>query len=391
MERTKKQKAINFIESYLYKIDNNEFSLKKTVEDFQKIKRKFEPFEFLFDYEVARIYHYDLEDFEKGKKFYFEALKGSQNDDEIKGEIYFGIGCLFRDLKEYEESNKYYNLCLDLYSKKKDKHSIQYSESSLRELGSIYEDEGDYSKAIEYYKKAHELSEGTHFSGISLYYLASLYSNELDDEKTALYYAEKAEKLLKEEEYIIGNYHLLAHIHHMLGNYQKAIQICESQIRKYKNTEYVSDFYTMLGKVYCFKKEEEKGIANFNLALKNLKSNDPEYNEAYIFLNSWIAMAEEALQNYKKSLDIISSILEKYKTVEENLISPISIKGRIFKKTGYFYDGYYFLNKGLRNYEKSRFFDKNEYYYIEALELKKEFYNKLPIINRWIEKIKNLM
>ncbi len=390
MELANKEIANGFIESYLAKIDEKEESLKKAVKFFKKEKFNYKPFEYLFDYEIAKISHYHLGDNRTGEKYYFEALKNIPNDDVItKGEIYFCLGNLYKDSLEYSKSNKYFFDCLDIYKNLSDLKPIEYKEICYRRIGANYEDENDYDKAIEFYLKGDKISRKTQYSGISLFLLGSLYSNKLDDEKTALNYAEKAEKLLKEKIYIVGNYRLLGHLHLMLKNYAKAISYCEDALNKYPDQEYVIDFYTILGKIYCNWHKEEKGIQYFNLALASLKNNDPEYEERYVYLNSWMALAEEGRKNLKKALDISTSIIEKYKSSAVDLIFPITTKGRVLQKSGNFLDGYSFLNEGLKNYEKSRFFDKSDSDYIEALDIKNELYKKLPILNKFFERFKN--
>jgi len=64
MDKIKPNKADVFIESYLEKIEENPETLKQAIIDFQEEKRNFEQFGYLFDYEIAKIYHYDFEDFE---------------------------------------------------------------------------------------------------------------------------------------------------------------------------------------------------------------------------------------------------------------------------------------------------------------------------------------
>lgn len=389
MGKIKQNKADIFIESYLEKIEENPESLKQAIIDFQEEKRNFELSGYLFDYEIAKIYHYDFEDFENGKQFYFEALKSLHHDDKTKGEIYFCLGSLFRDLKEYEESNKYYNLCIDLFSKKNDAHSIQYSQSSLRCLGSNYEDAGDYNKAIEFYKKAHQLSKETDFAGLALYYLSALYHYKFSDYDKALEYSLEAEKVLQEELFQIENYQLISDIYLMKNNFEQSDYYANLALKKFPNYENISDVYECLGRTYCLWRKEEEGISFFKQAEQKLVKDRSDYYLRYISIKSWIAMAYEGKGDLAKALSISSDLLERFSFADHDLILPININGRVLQKMNDFLNGYSILNDGLKEYKTSRFFDKNNSDYIDALEIKNEFYKKLPILNKFFEKFKN--
>lgn len=390
MINKKREKANSFIESYFSDTVENETTFRKAILDFQKCKQSFKPYEYLFDYEIAKIFHYHLHDLESGEKYYNEALKSILDDNTIEGEIYFCLGNLYKENKLSITSNENYFKCIDIYEKLSDIKYLEYKEICYRHIAANFEDEEDYDKAIEYYFKADKISKKTKYSGIAQFLLGSLYSNKLDDVDKALEHAEKAMNVLKEDIYIIGNHRLISHIHLKLKNYEQAILYCNKIIEKYPESEFISDFYTILGKVYCNDNNEEKGIQFFNLALKSIRDDEPDFKEKYIHLRSWIALAEEGKNNLEQALKISSSVIEEFEKLDENLIFTISIKGRVLLKLNHYLDGYEFLKRKLWNYETSKYFNENDLDYIEALDLKNEHYKKLPILNRFFEKLKSI-
>jgi hypothetical protein len=100
-------------------------------------------------------------------------------------------------------------------------------------------------------------------------------------------------------------------------------------------------------------------------------------------------MAFEGKRELVKTLSVCSDLMKELSFKSHNLIFPLKIIGRVLQKLGNFLDGYYFLNAGLKEYENSQFFDKNNKDYTSALKTKNEFYDKLPILNKFFERFKN--
>lgn len=384
-----KIKAEAFIKSYFEKIEKNSENLQQAIKDFLKEMKNFDSFEYLFSYEIALIYHYHFNDYENARKFYLDALNTSKNDIKIEGEIYFHLGELLNDMKLYKQSNEYLNLCLQVFSKNSDNDSLYYYNSSLRVIGLNWEDMGDYEKAISFYKKAVENSKETINSGIALHYLSALYHYKLKDEENALIYAKEAEQLITKKYYAISNYQLLSSIYLAQDDFKQAIIALNMILDKFPNFEEISDIYHNLGRVYCIWRKEEEGIKYFQEAYKKLSKDAKDYNINLINIKYWLAMAYEGKGELKTAFDLNNEIFEEYSFSKYNLILTLINQARVLQKKDEILEGYSFLKKGLNKYEKSPFYKKNNEYYIEALDLKNELLNKLPILNRLIEKYKN--
>lgn len=389
MDKQKYSKAETFIESYLEKIDKNKKTLNQAIIDFQKEKNNFEPFGYLFDNEIANIYYYEFDDFEKGKEYFFKALKNCIKDDETKGAIYFYLGNLFTDLKNYTESNQYYKKCINVFAKKTDTDSIFFSEESMINIGQNYQLMGQLDKAKETYLKAHNLYKNTKSSGKALSFISALYHNEFSADNKALELALEAEKLIKSERMQMWNYQLISDIYLAKEDYERAISILKFAIEKFPDHKEISDYYESIGQYYCYWHKEDEGIPFLEEAKNKLDRENSNFDVKYIHIESWIAMAYEGMWNNGKARDICLKLLEDYSFDEHDLIFPLGIAGRVLQKQGNILDGYSVLSKGIKDYEKSRFFNENDDGYIEALETKNELFIKLPIINRLIERLKN--
>ncbi len=381
-----KKKTKEVIENYIKDVPEQQNALLKACEGLLRIKGDYAPFGYLFDFEVGKILHHQLDEDSKSEKYFLAALENiSGNDDEILGEIYYCLGGLYSDLKDFSKSNDFYFKCLNIYESISDPEGVEYQERCYINIGSNYEETGGYEKAKEYYKKADGLSTGT---GLANYYLASLYAFELEEYDKAIKYGLKANKYLKDKINIVSNLRILRHVF----TKKKAFETAESYIKalfKYAPEAItLHEIHEDYGILYCLWRKEKEGIKHFEYALNELNKDDPDYDQRYIYLKTWVAQANAGLRNNDIAESICSDLIEKYDWGEVNLIFPVRVKARILLAKREYQSAYTLLSKNLKIYETSRHFSQDAQDYNMALKIKTEAFKQLPLFNKLLEKSK---
>lgn len=192
------------------------------------------------------------------------------------------IGLCKMELKEFDEAIYYLNLSLDL-SKNIDPDKMSKG-IALNNIGLVYFNKGDYTKAIEYYNRAVKI-EGFSSKNFQVYTFANQY---LTFSKFKLGEIKDFEKKYDE---ILKNYKELN-----LSLVQPKVQLSEfyqSQNQIEKAQEFALDAYNTSVK--------EKAYRDKLLALKQLTNVFPEkatyYSNEYIKLTDSIAAVDKKIQN----------------------------------------------------------------------------------------------
>ena len=205
-----------------------------------------------------------------------------------------------------------------------------YTATSYENLGDIYKNIGEYSKAMEYYKKTllireKSLGKDHLYTAESYDDLAVLYKN-MGEYPKALEYAQKAldirKKVLKEEHADIAeSYNTLAMLYKKLGKYPKALEYAQKTMlidEKVLGKEhlYTATSYSSLGDIYSNMGEYPKALKYYLEAL-SIQEKIVGEEHAYVAesnddlgrLYKKIGNYSKSLEYYKKSLTIRKKVL----------------------------------------------------------------------------------
>jgi len=152
--------------------------------------------------------------------------------------------------------------------------------AALALLGTVYEEDGQISKAVTYYKKAIDLSDKTEFKSLNPYMYESIYrlgSIYIDQKKynDAISVLEKGVKINQMDSDLR---YKLGIAYYMAGKTDEAVTQLEEAVK------YVPSFaeaYYWLGRAYEKKGEKDQAKAAYESAIDN----KPDYKEAEEALN----------------------------------------------------------------------------------------------------------
>lgn len=209
-------------------------------------------------------------------------------DDEVKGPIRMEI--LLKLADEWHKNNNFENAisCLNEAIQIHDEygHGSGYIPGSLRTIGVIYCKMGQFTRGMEFFKKALRLTQ--------------------DDELKA--------KILMN----IGsvNYHL--------GEYEKSLDYFDRALKDYEKAhldEYIVHYNK--SRSYYFMGQLDKSIEYCEIALRKARRNEDRYHEALFLLGlgdckRWLGFFDEAMEIFSESLDIFKELNAVY---EQNMIN----------------------------------------------------------------------
>ncbi|MEM2899751.1 MAG: tetratricopeptide repeat protein, partial [Thermoplasmata archaeon] len=236
------------------------------------------------------------------------------------GMLYESIGIVHRNLDEYERARKYFENALSAYMQAEEKRGIA---SAQRNVGITYEALGKVKEALECYEASLAiLEEIKDDAGIAetCNRIGILYNDELGDALRARSYFERALSIYE----MLKDMHKLAGIFANLGETyrsgpdamwhvvkemnMKALKIFD----KYGDKQGVAVTYVNLGDAYCQQGEYDKAVDYFTRAVKiGEKIGDKELQgEAYCGLGKayYKENRELAKEYFNKSIEIFEMI-----------------------------------------------------------------------------------
>jgi diguanylate cyclase (GGDEF)-like protein len=203
---------------------------------------------------------------------------------------------------------------------------IGESELICTKLGELYEQIGDYSKAIFYYNIVEKAAKNTknHYLMIDIYIKKYSLLYKLNDKETSLKYLAWAKKLLKSTDYKKGMYEHIIAINRMMLHKRKFstyIKILENTINSMDKEEYKFQYARLLG-VYgrfkAYKGRYEEGLASLTEGLRILESMGnfrkmlyPLNSMGSIYYNCYNDI-QKAREYYEKCLSISQRVSDMY-------------------------------------------------------------------------------
>lgn len=201
--------------------------------------------------------------------------------------LYNNIGSCYNDLGEYSKALEYRKKSLDLSEKVFPKNSLQLA-TNYNNMGVAYQILGSHKKALVFFEKSLKIREKV--EGIETQYVAQLYSamgrsyGEIRDISTALSYHEKAIKIYEK---ILGKEHLAT-----------------------------ADAYNNMGGLYLETKEYAKALHYFQKATDIKEKKLDLYDTSFLQSYGNLAEVYKRLKQYDKALPYLLKIEKLSKHVE---------------------------------------------------------------------------
>mgnify|MGYP002384482041 CR=1 FL=1 len=272
-----------------------------------------------------------LAKFDKAEELY-RILFEQTSDQNEKATIFHQFGTINDDQGEYSKALEYYEKSLEI-SKKTLPANHPNLATSYNNIGSVYCSMGEYSKALEYYEKSLEIRKktlptnhpdlATSYNNIgSVYYSMGEYSKALEYYEKSLEIKNKT--LPENHPDLAASYNNIGAVYCSMGEYSKALEYYEKSLEiKNKtlpeNHPDLAASYNNIGAVYCSMGEYSKALEYYEKSLeiknKTLPANHPDLATSYNNIGSvYYSMGEysKALENYQKSLET------RKKTLPEN-------------------------------------------------------------------------
>lgn len=273
---------------------------------------------FLYDYGL----YFDAEAIYLRQIKYAEELYGKKYEKIISS--YNELGKVYRELAQHSKALEYYFKVLQFAENAQEK-ACNMLAITYRNIGLVYFDCGKYSKAMKYYLKALEIQQkiygDNHIETASSYNNIGSVYRELGKNSIAIEYYNKALEIrnnnLNENSPLIANtYNNLGCAYYNLGEYVKAetyhlkaLEIREKSLGT--DHPYTGQTYNNLGTVYWSQKNYTKALTYFQNGLKVQEKTLGKSNPfiAIDYNNIGMVFREQsdyhsALDNFKKALEI---------------------------------------------------------------------------------------
>lgn len=350
-------------------------------------------FDLLSDY-ANFLYVYGL--YSKAESVYMrlipfaEELYGTEN--EITITTYNNMGKVYREMANYSKALECYFKAREVLELNPEK--AEYLNAiTYRNIGLVYFDRGNYSKALENYLKAVEIQEKVfgvnHIETASSYNnIGSVYRGQGDGIKALEFYRkalEIREKFLSEDSPVLSNtFNNIGCTYYNLEDYTKseeyhlkALEIREKSLGMYH--PYTGQTYNNLGTVYWRQKTYSKALTFFKKALAIQEKALGTFNPFVAIDYNNIGMVYREQGDCSKALEFFIKALEIEECVHGLNHTNTAIINNNIGKTYYC----------LKEYEKSL------EYFTKALNICKKNPELLHLdtqeIQEWIAKVKTAM
>ena len=271
------------------------------------------------DIKGQKEYTSDIIDFYYLDETIEEVLK--EHTDSV--ELFTSLGDAFRYRGNYEKALNYYKKALELSENLLGREAPETG-AAYNNIGMVYGEQGDYEMAIECFMIALQIREKVlgqeHLDTVGTYNnIAFVYKYQGNYEKALEYYEkalELSEKVLgREHQYTATIYNNIAVVYREQGKYSMALayntialEILEIVLER--EHPYIASTYNNIALVYKYKGEYEKALEYNKKALEiREKVLGPEHPETAISYNN-IAGVYEVQEEYEKALEYYENALE---------------------------------------------------------------------------------
>ena len=190
------------------------------------------------------------------------SVFGEQHPNVAGG--YNNIGLVYSNQGDYSKALEYYEKSLEISLSVFGEQHLDVA-TSCNNIGSVYYRQGDYSKALEYYEKALEIRSsvfGEQHPSVATSYnnIGNVYYNQENYTKALEYYENSLEIQLsifgEQHLYVATSYNNIGYVYKNQGDYIKALDYYEKAIQVIKNifgegSNKVIELAIKINDVYC--------------------------------------------------------------------------------------------------------------------------------------------
>jgi tetratricopeptide (TPR) repeat protein len=234
--------------------------------------------------------------------------------------IYREIGYAFEQ-KQPDSALYYYNISLNLA---KEKNLLAQQSASIRYIGIVHRNKGDYDKALELFfeslKLAEQINDNTRIAAANssiglVYYNRGSFDEAIEFQLKAA----SIEELLENKQGLTAIYNNIGIIYDNLGLYDKAIDYHHKSLNlkdEIDDKAGVAASYTNIGSIHYNQGEKEKSLEYYLKALEIYEKTDNARGLAASYNNIGLIYRsdedyEKAIEYYLKSLEIREKLGEK--------------------------------------------------------------------------------
>jgi tetratricopeptide (TPR) repeat protein len=243
----------------------------------------------------------------------FEGLWREELPLSLKSTLANDLGLLYQDKGEWERAIEYYERSLAIDEKVGDEHGMA---PTLNNLGSVYQVKGEWERAIEYYERSLLICEKVgdeHGMATTFNNLGLVYQDKGEWERAIEHY-ERSLAITEK----IGDEYMVARTFNNLGSVYQAKEEWERAIEYYERSlaikKKVGDEHGMapsfnnLGDVYQAKGEWERAIEYYERSLAILEKVGDEVRAATTMYN--IASLYEDMDRYDEAVELLERVVE---------------------------------------------------------------------------------
>lgn len=217
--------------------------------------------------------YFSLNEVDKAMELLFKKLKLVEGDDYKEFLVLVKIGVLFKEIKNYPKAMEYLILAEEkMYRINSSSETIVNAKLSLlKNLGVLYRNKDDFTKAIFYFSKGYALADqadNTKYKGIILNSLGILYKETKQYDKAIATYEESL--LYKKEN---NNLAGLSNTYNNLGDLYLIL----------KNSKKAKEYY-LLSYDIAIKSKSQSAVSDANKGMFNLYDFLGDYKTAYPYL-----------------------------------------------------------------------------------------------------------
>ncbi|CAF1189899.1 unnamed protein product [Adineta steineri] len=300
--------------------------------------------------------------FNKAEELYYVLLEQT-SDEGVKQHYYNQLGYVKHHQGDYEKAIWYYKKALEI-----DQKTVRSNHSDLaasyNNTGSVYQSMGEHSKALSFYEKAREIWQKTLPSNDPS--LAASYNNigsvydKMEEYSKALSYHEKTLEIWQttlpsNHPSLAASYNNIGSVYQSMGEHSKALSFYEKAREIWQKTlplnhPDMANSYNNTGSMYYNMGEYSKALSYYEKVLEikqeTLPSNHPDLASSYNSIGSVYYKMEE----YSKALSFYEKVLE---IKQETLPSNHPDLATSYNNTGSMYYKMEEYSKALSYYEKA--------------------------------------
>ncbi|CAF4105985.1 unnamed protein product [Didymodactylos carnosus] len=232
----------------------------------------------------------------EAEQYYLMLLNETSPEDPYIATIHNNIGLVYNDMGDYSKALTYYEETLDFDMKTLGPNHPDVA-ATYNNIGDVYTAMGDYSKALTYYEQTLELklkTLGSNHPDVAATYnnIGALYNHMGDYSKALTYFEQALELKLKtlgpSHPAVATTYNNMGRVYNDMGDYSKALtyyeQTLELQLKTLgPNHPDVATTYNNIGDVYNDMGDYSKALTcfkrAFEVAQKALPSSHPDIDK----------------------------------------------------------------------------------------------------------------